>query len=266
MLEIVCQVGVFLHRLGRRWRLNLNQRHHRSVNAELDLELSGYVGAFHPLPVDEQAVGAALVADPPLPVLEGHRRVDTAHVVVFDADFAIIAPADAKGAGEFQLPWRVSGDDANGRVGQDTRIQKTRKWARRRVKSKGGYNLSCMANVTVVTGAGLILLGLAGYLGTASHSPTALIPAGFGIVLAILGWLARDAERRKLVMHIAVVVGLLGFLGSLPGLIKVFRLLGGATLERPTAAIAQAVMCLITGIFVALCVKSFIDARRSGAI
>ena len=100
----------------------------------------------------------------------------------------------------------------------------------------------------------------------ASHSPTALIPAGFGVVLAALGFLARDAGGRKLVMHIAVTVGLLGFLGSVTGIVKVARMLAGQPVERPVAAIAQAIMAALTGVFVGLCVKSFIDARRSGAI
>ncbi len=123
-----------------------------------------------------------------------------------------------------------------------------------------------MANTTIWIGVLLVLLGIGGYFGVASHSPTALIPAGFGVVLAALGFVARDAGRRKLVMHIAVTVGLLGFLGSVTGIVKVARMLAGQPVERPVAAIAQAIMAALTGVFVGLCVKSFIDARRSGAI
>jgi len=123
-----------------------------------------------------------------------------------------------------------------------------------------------LANTTIGIGAALILLGLAGYLGTQSHSPTALIPAGFGIVLAALGFLARDPGKRKLAMHIAVTVGLIGFIFTVSGLIKVFQMLANQPVQRPAAAIAQAIMALLTGTFVALCVKSFIDARRNGAV
>jgi hypothetical protein len=109
-----------------------------------------------------------------------------------------------------------------------------------------------------VTGLALILLGGAGFVATGSTAQTALIPAYFGVVLGALGVWARNPARRKLAMHIAVAVALLGLLGSLPG---VARLLSG-TAERPAAAIAQTVMAVLTGIFVALGVKSFIDARR----
>jgi hypothetical protein len=120
-----------------------------------------------------------------------------------------------------------------------------------------------MANVTIGIAIALIILGLAGYFGTGTPSLTALIPALFGVILLILGALARNPNRRKLAMHIAVVVGLLGFAGAVPGLLKLPTLLGGGHVDRPPAVIAQSVMALLMGIFVALCVKSFIDARRT---
>jgi hypothetical protein len=120
-----------------------------------------------------------------------------------------------------------------------------------------------LANKTIGIGVALILLGLIGYFATGAVSVTALIPAFFGIVLALLGWLARDDKRRKLVMHIAVVVGLLGFAGSVSGIPKLIRMLGGAEIARPAAAISQSVMAALTGVFIVLCVKSFIDARRN---
>lgn len=120
-----------------------------------------------------------------------------------------------------------------------------------------------LANKTIVIGVALILLGLIGYFATGAVSVTALIPAFFGVVLAALGWLSRDDRRRKLLMHIAVVVGLLGFAGSVSGIPKLIRMLGGAEIERPAAAVSQSIMAVLAGVFVALCVKSFIDARRN---
>src|SRR5258708_27140259 len=96
-------------------------------------------------------------------------------------------------------------------------------------------------------------------------SPTALIPAAFGVLLAIFGVLARDDKRRKMAMHVAVVVGLLGFLGTLSGLIKLPTLLSGGIVQRPAAVIAQSIMAVLMAIYVALCVKPFIDARRRRA-
>lgn len=120
-----------------------------------------------------------------------------------------------------------------------------------------------MATTTVLTGILLIALGLAGYIGTGSEHKTALIPAAFGLPILICGFLARNPARRALTMHIAVTLGLLGFLGSLFGFIK--GMTGTAIDTRPAAVYAQGVMALVTGIFVAMCVNSFIQARKARA-
>jgi hypothetical protein len=119
-----------------------------------------------------------------------------------------------------------------------------------------------LANITLVIGIALIGLGLGGYFGTGTSSLTALIPAVFGAILALLGFMARDEAKRKVAMHIAVLIGLIGFLGSVPGLMKLPALLGGQEVARPAAVISQSIMGVLTAVFVALCVKSFIDARK----
>ena len=122
-----------------------------------------------------------------------------------------------------------------------------------------------MATTTIGFGVVLIILGLAGYFGSGMASPTALIPAAFGLLLAIFGAMAKDDKKRKLAMHIAVTVGLLGFLGSVSGLFKLPALLSGGDVARPAAVISQSIMAILMAIFVGMCVKSFIDARRSRA-
>lgn len=125
------------------------------------------------------------------------------------------------------------------------------------------YNQNHMANVAIGFGALLTALGVFSYLGTGAASPTALIPAAFGLILLVLGVLARDPAKRKSMMHFAAGIGVLGFAGSAPGLMKSFRMLGGETVERPNAVVAQAFMAVLCLAFVALCVRSFISARRS---
>jgi hypothetical protein len=125
------------------------------------------------------------------------------------------------------------------------------------------YNQNHMANTAIGFGIAFILLGLAGYFGTGMISMTALIPAAFGIVFCLLGLIARDPDKRKHAMHAAAALGVIAFLGSGRGLTKIWPLLAGEPVERPSAVIAQALMALLSLIFVALCVKSFIDARRS---
>ena len=120
-----------------------------------------------------------------------------------------------------------------------------------------------MANTTIAFGVAFIILGLAGYFGTDMTSATALIPAGFGIAFCILGALARDPGKRRHSMHAAALLGLVAVLGAGRGLTKIVPLLSGEPVERPTAVIAQAMMALLGLVFVALCIKSFIDARRN---
>ena len=122
-----------------------------------------------------------------------------------------------------------------------------------------------MANITIGFGIVLIVLGLAGYFWTDMVSPTALIPAAFGLLLIIFGALARDDKRRKMAMHIAVGVGLVGFVGTVAGLFKLFTLLAGGQVDRPKAVVAQAIMAVLMLVYVGMCVKSFIDARRKRA-
>lgn len=120
-----------------------------------------------------------------------------------------------------------------------------------------------MPTVSIAFGAALIALGLWGYFGTGTTSLTALIPAVFGLVLAACGASARNEKNLKMAMHIAAMVGLLGFLGTVPGLLKLPALLGGEAVARPQAVISQSIMAGLMLVFVVLCVKSFVDVRRA---
>ena len=120
-----------------------------------------------------------------------------------------------------------------------------------------------MAKLTIVFGAILAVVGATGFEATGSKAPTALIPLYIGLVLAICGILAINPVRRMLWMHIAVTVGLLGFLGTIPGVIGVVKMAMGSTIPRPNAAIEQFATWVICLIFVAMCVRSFIAARRA---
>ena len=121
-----------------------------------------------------------------------------------------------------------------------------------------------MAKLTIVFGVLLIALGAVAYV-MLGHHPHTLIPVAFGIVFAVCGALAmtEDAKKRMIFMHIAVTIGLLGFLGTIPGIIGVIQMAAGHGTARPDAAKVQAAMGLICIVFVGLCVRSFIEARRA---
>lgn len=115
-----------------------------------------------------------------------------------------------------------------------------------------------MAQTTILFGAALTLLGLAGYFLTGTSSLTALIPAFFGLLLVVLGFLARGESMRKHAMHAAAAVALVGFAGALVPLLRT-----PAETRSAVALYSQLAMVVLTGIFVALCVKSFIEARKA---
>jgi hypothetical protein len=122
-----------------------------------------------------------------------------------------------------------------------------------------------MAKVTVVFGVLLIILGVVTYVLTGQKFPTSLIPVAFGILLCTFGGLAETpvTKRRMLFMHIAVTLGLLGFLATAKSLIDAFQLFKGKLFPYPIAVEEKAAMSLLLLIYVVLCVRSFIAARRS---
>jgi hypothetical protein len=119
-----------------------------------------------------------------------------------------------------------------------------------------------MAKLTIVYGVMFIVMGLYGYFGISSESITALIPTFFGIPMLILGWIGLNEKFLKHTIHIAAVLNLLGFAGTVSGLFKFFKMLGGTETARPAAVTVQAIMAVLCVVFLILAVKSFIDVRR----
>jgi hypothetical protein len=118
-----------------------------------------------------------------------------------------------------------------------------------------------MPNTAIWFGRILLLIGIIGYAWGFFNPPlsyTSLIPAGFGVALMILGHLSIwNDDLRKHLMHVAVVIGLLGFLSALGGLFR--KGLPTTVSAGVISEIAMAVVCLA---FVVLAVRSFIAARR----
>lgn len=143
-----------------------------------------------------------------------------------------------------------------------------------------------MQKITYGFAAALVVLGAGSYLMTGMRSATALIPAVAGILLAVCAAIAANPNLRKHAMHAAVLIAVLGLAGSVPGVIKLVQLasVGEKTLTaeqrvaaglkddqimlkneksmRPVAAKVQAAMAGILAVYIGLCVKSFVDARR----
>jgi len=126
-----------------------------------------------------------------------------------------------------------------------------------------------MAKLTMVFAILLVALGLVGYIGTDSLHPTALIPTWIGLALGLFGFLAISPNegRRKLFMHINVTIGLIGFLGGAATAYLGYRNAQALQIEvEPIAMTAKLTLAGLMLIYVALCVRSFIAARRTGKV
>ena len=116
-----------------------------------------------------------------------------------------------------------------------------------------------MEKISILYGAFLIIWGLWVTSITGSDSITSYIPSILGIPVISLSLLAIILPKRKrLLMHIVVIFGLIIFLGGL----DFFRNI--ANPFENFCADASKIMMLLTGsFFTYLCVKSFIFVRKN---
>ena len=117
-----------------------------------------------------------------------------------------------------------------------------------------------LPNLTTGYGAMLVLWGVAVSILSESDSITSYFPSMLGAPILLSGILAtRNPEKRKFWMHIAVSFGLLCALGG----IRFFMVMS----DGLNYASSSMLMLLVTGsAYTFLCVRSFIEARKSGAL
>ena len=114
-----------------------------------------------------------------------------------------------------------------------------------------------MPNLTLGYGVFLVVWGIAVGLLSTTDSLTRFIPCVPGAGLVVSGVLAKsNPEQRKLWMHVAVVLGLLSaLLGT-----RFFMVMG----DGIGYASGSMLMLFLTGsAYTALCVRSFIQARKA---
>jgi hypothetical protein len=112
-----------------------------------------------------------------------------------------------------------------------------------------------MPKISVAVGTLLLIQGVGFYIGTASKSVTALIPALVGVPILVLGLLAFRQAARKHAMHAAAALATLGFFAAVARIAT-------AGLRHSPAGVSLVILLLLTGGFTLLCIKSFVDARR----
>jgi len=120
-----------------------------------------------------------------------------------------------------------------------------------------------LPKLTLVYGILLIVLGVVGYNLSDRVSVTALIPAFFGVLVCVLGVLARHETLRKHMMHVLSLLALVGFLGTVSGLAGLAESIGGGDVEQPMAAISRSIMAVLSLAYFGFCLRSFIKARAA---
>lgn len=130
-----------------------------------------------------------------------------------------------------------------------------------------------MPKVTLATGAVCVLLGLGLAYGAhlnGKNPVTAMIPAFVGILWIVMGAIAGVAAKaRKHIMHLlaalALLLALSGLGMGLPKIIQYAADPSSIPVEkvRPLAWWGQVALSGVMSIFLVLCVKSFIAARRA---
>ena len=109
--------------------------------------------------------------------------------------------------------------------------------------------------LTTLYGLFMVIWGISISLISGSSSITSMIPAFIGVPLAFIGFISMIKPTfRKALMHVAVVIGIIAFLGGL----DFFR----GMFNNYYAGLSK-LMLLITGfVYVYFCVQSFIFVRR----
>jgi hypothetical protein len=112
-----------------------------------------------------------------------------------------------------------------------------------------------MKIIAISFGVLLIVLGLGGFMATGATTLTALTPALFGLVICVLGLIQRPEKGSKNFAFFGVVfLAILGFVGSIRGVINLYISLTGGQVAAPGVAVQQALMAGLCLIFVLLAI------------
>jgi hypothetical protein len=126
-----------------------------------------------------------------------------------------------------------------------------------------------VTTATKLLGVALLVIGVGGYVLTGTESVTALIPAFIGLPVLALGLLAGRAQpgagQHRHAIHAALVLALLGLLGTLMNVAELPALLGGGPVERPAAVVSSSLTALCCALYLVAGVRSFAAARRQPA-
>ncbi len=129
-----------------------------------------------------------------------------------------------------------------------------------------------MPRYTIITGLFLIFLGAYGYL--SYDSVTVLIPAFIGLLIMTFGVLAINEKRRRMFIHLAIVIAVIGLSASIKSVLSIPGLMecsgiGDGTIKncslflRPLAELFKSLMAIILLPYFFVSIAFFVKARLS---
>ena len=115
--------------------------------------------------------------------------------------------------------------------------------------------------ITLVIGLAMTFWGSVVTIISESQSLTSLIPSAIGLPMVIVGYLAiRYPHKKSFFMHIAVVIGLIMFLGG-SDLIRTF-VGNGVIFKNLWADLSKLFLLIFGGFHTYLCIQSFRHIRK----
>ena len=129
-----------------------------------------------------------------------------------------------------------------------------------------------MPRYTIITGLFLIFLGAYGYF--SYDSVTVLIPAFIGLLIMTFGILAINEKRRRMFIHLAIVIAVIGLSASIKSVLSIPGLMecsgiGDGTIKncslflRPLAELFKSLMAIILLPYFFVSIAFFVKARLS---
>lgn len=116
----------------------------------------------------------------------------------------------------------------------------------------------------IVLGIALVVLGVGAYVLSDFASITALIPAFFGILIAILGVVGyQQTDRQQLAAYGIGLLAVLGVLGSTRGIPDIIALVTGGAVESTMAAVSQGAMIAVCLVLLAAVIQFIRDTRTT---
>lgn len=118
--------------------------------------------------------------------------------------------------------------------------------------------------IGIALGILLVILGAGAYALSDFASVTALIPALFGVLIAVLGFVGnQQTDRQRLAAYGIGLLALLGVLGSTRGIPDILALLTGGAVESTIATVSQATMIVICLVLLAAVIQFIRDSRTT---